>query len=230
VTNPFALDQPSAPAPAAPAAPAPAPAVTAPAQPAVDPQYQAWLASQAAQQQAPAATPAAAVPAAAPAQADPFGASGADPFDNPAPQQPRGPRLRDMYGRLLLVIPHKVETVPNRLQPGTTQDRMTADVVILDGPCPYGGRPEATPPVPHDKLADVPHKTPRMYISGVGIISQCREALAKRQAGGMGMVLGRLMVGEAKEQGQNAPYLLSVPTEAEKQVARNYLLTVDPFA
>jgi hypothetical protein len=130
-----------------------------------------------------------------------------------------------MYGRLLLIVPIKVEIVPNRLQPGTTQDRMTADVVILDGPCPYGGKPEATPPVPHNKMASVPHKINRMYISGVGLISQCRNALTEGKP-----VLGRLGVGEAKEPGQNAPYLLSPATDADKAIGRQYLTQVDPFA
>lgn len=157
---------------------------------------------------------------------------GADPFDAPAPQQARGPRVRDMYGRLLLVIPHKLEEgIPNRLQPGTTQDRLTADVIVLDGGAiPYGGRPEATPPVPHSKTAPVPLKVDRMYVSQRGLISQCREALTKRLHGQPGMVLGRLTVGESKEAGQNAPYLLSPPTDADKQVARQYLANVDPFA
>lgn len=162
--------------------------------------------------------------------ADPY--SGQDPFSGPAPQQPRGPRVRDMYGRLLLVIPHKLEDVPNRLQPGTTQERMTADVIVLDGgPIAFGGRPEATPPVPHDKTAVIPHKIAKMFLSQRGLISQCREALAKKLTTGQpGMVLGRLAVGESREVGQNAPYLLTPPTDADKQAARAYLATVDPFA
>jgi len=132
----------------------------------------------------------------------------------------------------LLVVPHKLEeNVPNRLQPGTTQDRMTADVVALDGgPIAYGGKPEATPSVPHDKTAPVPHKTARQFISNSGLISQCREALAKRQRGEPGMVLGRLAVGQVPANGGNPPYLLTPPTEADKQLARQYLATVDPFA
>lgn len=166
------------------------------------------------------------------APADPFGsASGEDPFSGPAPRADR-PRVRDMYGRLLLLIPHKLEEgIPNRLQPGTTQDRMTADVIVLDGGAlPYGGRPEATPPVPHNKSAQVPLKVDRLFISQAGLISQCREALAKRLRGQPGMVLGRLAVGEANAPGQNAPYLLTPPTDADKQFARQYLAAVDPFA
>lgn len=206
MTNPFAMD------PAA-GAVATVPTPTAPAQPAGNPFGAAPI------------TVAPAVPV-----ADAF--AGGDPFSAPAPQQARGPRLRDLYGRLLLVLPHKLEVgVPNRLQAGTIQDRLTADVIVLDGgPIAFGGKPEATPPVPHDKTAQVPHKNPRMFISSVGLISQCRDALAKRAAGQNGMVLGRLTVGNAKEPGQNAPWLLTPPTEEDKVVARQYLANVDPFA
>lgn len=154
-----------------------------------------------------------------------------DPFSGPAPAQARSPRLRDVFGRLVLIIPHKLEEgIPNTLQPGTTQDRMTADVVILDGgQIEYGGAPEKTPPVPHDKVAQVPHKSPRMFISSVGLISQCREALDKRRRGGIGMVLGRLGVGKSDKPGQNPPYLLQNPTDADKSLARQYLATQDPF-
>jgi hypothetical protein len=136
-----------------------------------------------------------------------------------------------MYNRLLLILPYKVETVPNRLQPGSTQERMTADVIVLDGGAlQYGGAPEKTPPKPHDKQVDVPHKVPRMFLSQAGLISQSSEALAKRQRGEPGMVLGRLTTGEAKEAGHNPPWLLAPPTDADKQIARAYLATVDPFA
>jgi hypothetical protein len=155
-----------------------------------------------------------------------------DPFSGPAPQAPRGPRLRDSYGRLLLLIPRKLEEdVPNLLQPGTTQDRMTADVVILDGgPISYGGTPETTPSIPHTKVAGVPFKTDRMFISSVGLISQCREALAKRAQGKPGMVLGRLTVGQQSKPGLQPPWLLTPPTDADKAIGRAYLATVDPFA
>jgi hypothetical protein len=175
-----------------------------------------------------------AAPVAAPAQVstpapDPFG-NGEDPFSGPAPQRPRGPRLREMHGRLLLIVPKKVETVPNNKRPGETQERMTADVVVLDGgTIIYGGRPEAIPAIAHDKQAEVPLRSEAMFISSVGLVSQCREALAKRAQGKPGMVLGRLSVGEAKGD-NNPPYLLTQYTEADKAIARQYLAQVDPFA
>jgi hypothetical protein len=183
---------------------------------------------------APAAAPAPVAPAPAPATvaAPAPTATTDDPFDAPAPQQARGPRIRDLYGRLLLIVPKKLEeNLPNRLKAGTFQDRLTADVIVLDGgPIQFGGKPEAVPPVPHDKTAQVPHKTVGQYISNVGLISQCRVALAKRAQGQPGMVLGRLGVGKAGEDGQNPPYVLSLPTEEDKQTARAYLAQVDPFA
>lgn len=204
MTNPFAFGTGTA--------TAPAPEAAAPAQP------PATLAID--------TPPAQSAAPAAPATA------GADPFSAPAPQLARGPRLREMYGRLLLLIPLGVETVPNTLskEAGATQERMTADVVILDGgPIDFGGKPEAMPPVAHTKRVETPHKTERMYVSSVGLVSQCREALAKRLSGQPGMVLGRLARGEAKGN-QEAPYLLSAPTDEDKALARQYLAQVDPFA
>jgi hypothetical protein len=200
--NPFALDTPPAPAPAT--------AVAVQSQPSPAPQQFA----------APAA----------PAAAQQFGD---DPFSGPAPQSER-PRVLDLFGRLLLIVPVKVEIVKNTLskEPGATQERMTADVVVLDGgQLSFGGNPEKLGGAPHTKVAPVPMKIDRLYMSQAGLVSQCRVALARRQSGQPGgMVLGRLSVGQAKEAGQNAPYLLTEATEADKAIARQYLANVDPFA
>lgn len=188
----------------------------------------------------PATAPATAPSAPALAPAAPATASidtlaafgGADPFANsdPAPQAARGPRLRDIYGRLLILIPHKVETVPNRLgKPGETQDRMTADVIVLDGgTLHYGGKPEEMPPVPHDKVAQAPVKFDRMFISSVSLISQARNALEARRTGKPGMVLGRLGKGEDTGKG-NPPWLLAKATEEDKTLGRAWLASNDPF-
>ena len=186
----------------------------------------------------PAGNPFAAAAPAAPVaprdmpQAAPPALADGDPFSGPAPQAARGPRLRDLYGRLLLIVPTKLEEgLPDRLNPGQTKDRMTADVIVLDGgPINYGGAPEKTPPMPHDKTAQVPHRTARQYIGQAGIISQSRVALANRAAGKPGMVLGRLGVGEQSDPTKSPPFILSQPTEEDKQIARAYLATVDPFA
>jgi hypothetical protein len=192
------------------------PAPTAP--PAtVDPDYAAYLAQKAT-----------AAPTTVPSSTDEE-----DPFSGPAPQRPRGPRMREMNGRLLLITPLLVQTVPNKKSPlpGATQERMTADVVILDGGIiHYGGRPEAVNPTPHTMTAQVPMRVSKMFISAVGVVSQCEDALARRKAGKPGaIVLGRLGTGEARDSDSNPPYLLSIPTEEEKAIARHYLRNVDPF-
>lgn len=222
MTNPYAM--PTAPAPAAP---------TAPANP---------YAAQAAPATAPATAPApvptptpvpAPVPTPAPAPAPaPAAPVGGDPFGDPAPQAPRGPRLQEMAGRLILITPKLTERVlssdPKRA--GEYDTRMTADVVILDGgPCAYGGKPEGRPPTQHDKVAQLPHRNKDMYVSSVGLVSQCREALEKRQRGEPGMVLGRLGYGEQKRADYSAPWLLAAATDADRAIARAYLATVDPF-
>ena len=197
-------------------------AQAAAAAPPVDPQYAAFLAAQAAQQAVPAAPVAPAVPA------------GGDVFDDPAPQRPRGPRPQELYGRLVLIIPKLVERVPSndeKAPAGTMVDRMTADVIVLDGgPLHYGGKPEKLPPIPHDKVAQIPFRQPSMYVSAVGIVSQCRDALAKRERGEPGMVVGRWMTGVQTDPKKQAPYLLEKATDADKALARAYLQTVDPFA
>jgi hypothetical protein len=106
---------------------------------------------------------------------------------------------------------------------------MTADVVVLDGPpMPWGGKPEAVVPIPHDKTAQIPYKVEKMYVSAVGLISQCSRALADRQAGKPGMVIGRLRTGEAKPD-QNPPWLLDPATDADKAIGRAWLASNDPF-
>jgi hypothetical protein len=67
-----------------------------------------------------------------------------------------------------------------------------------------------------------------MFISSIGLLAQCRDALDSAKLGKPRMVLGRLGSGEAKPN-QNAPYLLSQPTDADRAIGRAYLEKVDPF-
>lgn len=56
-----------------------------------------------------------------------------DPFGDPGSSSTY-PSLKQLKGRTLIVRPTKLEKgLPNPLQPGQTRDRMTADVVVLDG-------------------------------------------------------------------------------------------------
>lgn len=182
---------------------------------------------------APAANPfGAGVPTQA---AYPSSQGGTDPFGAPAPRADR-PTMLCLPGRLLLIIPKRMEyQVPvKNPKPGmpTHQDRLTADVIVLDGgTLHYGGDPGARPPRPHTKTTEVPLKIEGMYISQAGLLSQARDEIAKMQRGEMGMLLGRLSWGEAAP-GQNAPYLLQKFTPEEAAVARAWLAAnpITPFS
>ena len=69
--------------------------------------------------------------------------------------------------------------------------------------------------------------------SDVMVFQRALGSVLKRRAkSGEGMVLGRVGKGEAKK-GQSAPYILEVPTDQDKQAARDYLAGLkdeDPFA
>src|SRR5689334_3674669 len=87
---------------------------------------------------APAPTPAPVAPAAPVAATLP---AGEDPFANsdPSPQAPRSPRFRELYGRLIILVPKRLEKglVSGRFKnpdgSAVIQDRMTADLIVLDG-------------------------------------------------------------------------------------------------
>ncbi len=182
------------------------------------PQYGQPYPQQGYPQPAPAAPPAAPAPGYGGAHPQ-----GHDPFAAPAPPQSSivRPRLldfgRDPGGRLVLITPTDIKRgVPNRLsnKPGDTQDRMTCDLVVLDGNAfPYGGAPEKGQP--HTLLATVPCEIPSMWISNVGLIGQVERRMNEP-------VLGRLVI-EPLDNG-NTIYRLKDATEAEKQVARQYLV------
>jgi hypothetical protein len=101
---------------------------------------------------------------------------------------------------------------------------------VLDGgPISFGGKPEKLPPVPHDQTEPIPYRRRDMYLSAVGVISQCRDALEKRRKGEPGMVIGRFMTGQQSDPRKQPPYLLTKATDAEKEIARAYLRTINPF-
>lgn len=160
-----------------------------------------------------------------------------DEFGNP--DGIGGPRARWQdagAGRLVLITPFRIErNVPNKLaKPDASgqlplQDRMTADVVFLDGPpFMYGGDPEgnAGPPRPHTMQATIPFEVRSMMFSNVLLISQCERSLPPPGSMVGGKVLGRLVKGEPSKPGMRPPWKLDNPTDADRQIARDYLRAV----
>lgn len=123
-----------------------------------------------------------------------------DPFNSPA----AGGRFsaKDHNGKLLLITPisyeEGIETTFG------SKDAVKANVVVID---------EANP-------GDSEEIENGLLFGGV-LIGQTKSFIGK------GLVLGRLEQGEAKK-GQQPPWRLADPTDAEKDKARAYLATKAP--
>jgi hypothetical protein len=116
-----------------------------------------------------------------------------DVFDNPGTTTALD--LKELNGRLLLLKPTRVEIgVSTTLGP---KDVTVADVHTLDGPSPE--------------------------VFGEAFVwPKVLQAQLRSTVGTGRYVLGRLGQGVAKP-GQSAPWVLSDPTDAERESARKYL-------
>lgn len=125
-----------------------------------------------------------------------------------------------LLGRLVLVTPTKLETgLPDKYNPGKTVDRITADVVVLDG-------------APLEDGAELPAAFDGQYFSQKLIVSQLTKAAKSNMRGAdpARMVLGRVEKLPPKEKGHKPAYSLAEFTPEDAQKARDYLATKDPFA
>ncbi|MET0915756.1 MAG: hypothetical protein ABWY81_06105 [Jiangellaceae bacterium] len=244
--NPFAPPAPAAPvaepAPSAPANPFGQPAAYTP--PAAAPAAPAWLAQPTPVEQASYVRPegvthmqhvAATTPAAAPPALNVAGLVAAPP---PPPSGGRGADLAAMYGRLVLVLPLHIETVqrnPQFITPeqraagNTTQEKLTATVVVLDdgqggqSPIAWGGAPHKMPPTPHTNTDPLPYVRKAMWINQSRLISQLKQYLPAAPGGAPGMAIGRVV---KTGPNHNDPWFLTTATEQEVAVGQFYLEAV----
>jgi hypothetical protein len=126
-------------------------------------------------------------------------------------------------GHLVLISPHKIErNVPklNARGPDDVQDRITADLVVLDGaPFMWGGDPEGFAgkgSIPHDKQASIPHESLNMWINQALLVLQLERSIGSK-------VLGRLNQKPATQPGRRPSWTLDNPTDADRELARQYL-------
>lgn len=163
-----------------------------------------------------------------PAGGDPFGAAaqpGEDPFGGPAPKEAKAPRIMDLgVGRLVMVrATRPSETVPDNFNVGQMVQRMTCDLVALDGGViQYGGKPEKG--IPHtilDKSAPIGWR--QVWIGQKGLVDQVQPKFGSPKP----WALGRLYQGPATK--GNPPWLLGNPTEADAALARTFLATHPEF-
>jgi hypothetical protein len=128
------------------------------------------------------------------------------------------PALRDLgEGRLLIIRPIQIERgLPNTLTPGQLQDKMTCDLVVLDGPpFVYGGNLDEGRP--HTHQGSAPFESLGQWINNPLVIAQCERSI------GGGLVVGRLAKGVSSQPGRKAPWKLADPNEDDKRIAREYL-------
>jgi hypothetical protein len=98
-----------------------------------------------------------------------FPTPGTDPFADPAATSVR-PSIGSLRGRLVMITPRKIETVASNMNPGQTEDRMTADVSVVDG---LGPVPQMKNNVPTGAFLDGPDFT-GVWISSTRVVDQCR--------------------------------------------------------
>ena len=141
-----------------------------------------------------------------------------DPFAAPAPIPSEFPTVASFRGRLVLIQPQKIESVPNNLgAPGAMQDRVTASVSVVDGAGPV---PVFKNNVHTGQWLEGPSW------SGVWFQSEiiAKQLAPNGQVTPGSMVLARVDTrtpGEIPRKGN--PWGLIDPTEADKQLARDFL-------
>jgi len=144
-------------------------------------------------------------------------APGDDPFANPATIPNTFPTQASFRGRLIMITPRKVETVANHNEPGKFQERVTADVSVVDG---LGPVPQMKQNAHTGQFLQGP-EFPGVWFNGTRVIEQLRPFIGTGQA-----VLG---VFETYKPGQQPikgnPWGIVTATEEQKNTARNYLAT-----
>lgn len=161
----------------------------------------------------------------------------------PVPGGGKGAKFADMYGRLVLVFPLGLQSVPknpqfvtdaDRQSGNINQERMTATVVVLDGgrvgdmtPLAWGGNPYALGGSPHTNSDPLPYVRKGMWVNQSQVIQQCSPYLPGRERGGPngapGVAVGRIV---KTGPNQNDPWYLTTPTEEEIGLANQYLQLV----
>lgn len=94
-----------------------------------------------------------------------------DPFADPIIPPSTFPTQASFRGRLVMITPRKIETVPNSLGgPGAMQDRVTADVSVVDGRGPV---PQFKNNQPTGSFLDGPDFT-GVWLTGTYLLDQIR--------------------------------------------------------
>lgn len=156
-----------------------------------------------------------------PASAPPAGFSAPPPAGQSYPR----PKLSDLVGRLILIRPtafDKDVQAPGN-DPSKKQDRITADIVVLDGgPLAFGGSMQQGRPNTHQDPA-MPVGYKGVFLSQKGIVAQLQGYLPSAQNPTGGRCLARVAMGTSSQPGHNRPYRLEDPSAQDIATATGYL-------
>lgn len=140
-----------------------------------------------------------------------------DPFAEPLDIPSEHPSAASFRGRLVLIEPTRVEwDRPKDKEPGKFENRITATVTVIDG----SGDVELCPQqVPSGIFVQGPQYD-GVWFSQERVVGALAH-MKTRQL--LPMVLGRLQTFKPGPAKQGNPWGIEKPTEADKQVAREFL-------
>lgn len=134
------------------------------------------------------------------------------------------PRIADLRGRCVIVQPLSIARNVPGVQAGTTQDRITANIFVLDGgPLEFGGKPEKY--VPHTLVVSTPYLAEGVYISQTNMVAALTPSLPSPQKPQGGLVIGVISQGRASKPEHNPPWNLVVlePNDPRRGLASHML-------
>lgn len=138
-----------------------------------------------------------------------------NPFADPIQPPSVYPSQASLRGRLVLIMPIKIEQVPSNLNPGQTQERITASVTVVDG---LGPVPDIKNNQPTGQWLEGPDFA-GVWLSGQRIVDQLRSYINTGQS-----VLGVI---ETYKPGQvpmkGNPWGILTATDEQKSVATQFL-------
>jgi hypothetical protein len=136
------------------------------------------------------------------------------PFADPGVTSTR-PTVASLRGRLVIITPRKIETVPSNMNKGHMEDRVTADVQVVDG---LGPVPQFKNHQPTGVMLEGPDFT-GVWISNTRVVDQLRQYVGT----GTGVigVLDTWQPGTQPVKGN--PWGIVAATDEQKQHASNYL-------
>lgn len=123
-------------------------------------------------------------------------------FADPAAVGGTRPAIRDLVGRTVVIRPTRYEPNAPAIKPGETQERITADILIVDGGNLEFGGNLVTANKPHTYRVPTPYLAKGVYISNTNIVASVKDST------GRAPVLGTIAVGTSNTPGNNAPYNL----------------------